>query len=325
MRALITGGGAGFIGSHLAERLLAGGHRIVVLDDLSTGRRANIAHLVKQGGLEFVQGSVLDRALVERLVATVDTVFHLAAAVGVKLVVDAPLDGMRTNIHGTETVLDSAHRHGARLLLTSTSEVYGKNTADALAEDDDRILGSPLLSRWSYAEAKAVDESLTHTYWREKGLRAVIVRLFNTVGPRQSGRYGMVVPRLVDQALRGEPLTVYGDGKQTRCFCYVGDVVEALVALIGDRRAYGGVFNVGRPDEVSIQELAERVVELSGSTSPIRYVSYEEAYGEGFEDMERRVPDISRVRELIGFDPEVGLDDILRMVIDERAAALAAA
>lgn len=324
MRALITGGG-GFIGSHLAERLLAGGHRIVVLDDLSTGRRANIAHLVKQGGLEFVQGSVLDRALVERLVATVNTVFHLAAAVGVKLVVDAPLDGMRTNIHGTETVLDSAHRHGARLLLTSTSEVYGKNTADVLAEDDDRILGSPLLSRWSYAEAKAVDESLTHTYWREKGLRAVIVRLFNTVGPRQSGRYGVVVPRLVDQALRGEPLTVYGDGKQTRCFCYVGDVVEALVALIGDRRAYGGVFNVGRPDEVSIQELAERVVELSGSTSPIRYVSYEEAYGEGFEDMERRVPDISRVRELIGFDPEVGLDDILRMVIDERAAALAAA
>lgn len=324
MRALITGG-AGFIGSHLAERLRRDGHQVVVLDDLSTGRRANIAHLVEQGGLEFVQGSILDSRLVERLVARVDTVFHLAAAVGVKLIVDHPLDSLRTNIHGTEIVLDSAHRHGARLLLASTSEVYGKNTADALAEDDDRIIGSPLRSRWSYAEAKAVDESLAHIYWRQKGLRAVIARLFNTVGPRQTGRYGMVIPRLVDQALSGEPLTVYGDGKQTRCFCYVGDVVAALVALVEHRDAYGSVFNVGRPDEVSIQDLAERIVELSGSTSPIRYVPYEEAYGEGFEDMERRVPDISRIRELIGFDSTVDLDQILHMVIRERAAMLAAA
>ncbi|MPZ87965.1 MAG: NAD-dependent epimerase/dehydratase family protein, partial [Nitriliruptorales bacterium] len=302
MRALITGG-AGFIGSHLAERLVELDHEVIAVDDLSTGRRDNIAHLVEDGAVELVHGSILDRELMDRLISRADTVFHLAAAVGVKLIVDNPLVGLLTNIHGTEQVLDSAWRHGARVLLASTSEIYGKNTADALSENDDRILGSPLKSRWSYSEAKAIDESLAFTYWRERGLAAVIVRLFNTVGPRQTGRYGMVIPRFVDQALRGEPITVYGDGKQTRCFCYVGDVVGALVEIVDRPEAYGQAFNIGRPDEVSIQELAERVIALTGSASPIRYIAYEDAYGEGFEDMERRMPDITGIQGLIGFDP----------------------
>lgn len=322
MSAVLITGGAGFIGSHLAERLVGDGHQVVVVDDLSTGRRDNIAHLVDGGAVELVQGSILDRELMDRLIGGCEVLFHLAAAVGVRLIVDNPLLGLSTNIHGTEVVLDSAWRNGARVLLASTSEVYGKNTADALSEDDDRILGSPLKSRWSYAEAKAVDESLAFTYWQQRGVAAVIVRLFNTVGPRQTGRYGMVIPRFVEQALRDEPLTVYGDGRQTRCFCHVGDVVDALVALVGHPDASGKVFNLGRPDEVSIRELAERVIALTGSRSQIRHVPYQEAYGEGFEDMQRRVPDISRARALVGFDPQVGLDEILRMVIDEcRAAA----
>lgn len=321
MSAVLITGGAGFIGSHLAERLVGDGHQVVVVDDLSTGRRDNIAHLVDDGAVELVQGSILDRELMDRLIGGCELVFHLAAAVGVRLIVDNPLLGLSTNIHGTEVVLDSAWRNGARVLLASTSEVYGKNTADALSEDDDRILGSPLKSRWSYAEAKAVDESLAFTYWQQRGVAAVIVRLFNTVGPRQTGRYGMVIPRFVEQALRDEPLTVYGDGRQTRCFCHVGDVVDALVALVGHPDASGKVFNLGRPDEVSIRELAERVIALTGSRSQIRHVPYQEAYGEGFEDMQRRVPDISRARALVGFDPQVGLDEILSMVIDERRAA----
>jgi len=317
-RALITGG-AGFIGRHLASTLLAAGDRVTVVDDLSTGSAGAAADLAAAGA-DFVPGSVLDADLVDQLVSQVDTVYHLAAAVGVQLIVDHPLAGLRTNIHGTENVLAAADRHGARVLLASTSEIYGKNTGDGLREDADRILGSPLKSRWSYAEAKAVDEALAHAYWRERGLWTVIVRLFNVVGPGQTGRYGMVIPRFVDQALRGDPLTVHGDGRQTRCFCAVDEAAAALVALAGHPGARGRAVNIGRPAEVSIVDLARRVIALAGSTSPIRFVPYAEAYGDGFEDMQRRVPDISLARELIGFDPQVELDEVLRRVIADRTA-----
>ena len=321
MKALITGG-AGFIGSALATRLVRRGDRVVVLDDLSTGRLANIEHLIPQKSFRFVKGSVLDDGLVDDLAGRVDTILHLAAAVGVKTIIDNPLESMRTNVQGTATILAAANRHGNQVLLTSTSEIYGKNAAGALREDDDRILGSSLKCRWSYAEAKAIDESLALAYWRQTSLRTIIARLFNTAGPRQSGRYGMVIPRFVEQALCGQPLSVFGDGTQTRCFCYVGDVVDALIALIEHPDAGGNVVNIGRPEEISIRSLASRVVELSGSTSPIRFIPYEQVYGDGFEDMARRVPDISRARALIGFDPRTELDDILRMVIRERVAAL---
>jgi UDP-glucose 4-epimerase len=320
MRALITGG-AGFIGRHLARQLVEGGHQVVLLDDLSTGSGPAAAELADRCGVEFVAGSVLDAPLVAALVSTVDTVFHLAAAVGVRLVVDDPLTSLHTNIHGTEHVLAAAHRHGARVLLASTSEIYGKNAGDALAEDADRILGSPLKSRWSYSESKAVDEAMAHAYWRQHGLWTVIARLFNVVGPGQTGRYGMVLPRFVDQALRGEPLTVYGDGTQTRCFCDVGEAAAALVALAIHPDARGRAVNIGRPEEVTIVDLARRVIALSGSTSSIRFVPYAQAYGDGFEDMRRRVPDISLARELLGFQPRVGLDEVLRRVIADRLAA----
>ena len=319
MRALVTGG-AGFIGSHLADRLLDRGDQVVLLDDLSTGRLANIEHLTGSPDAEFVLGSVLNADLVDHVVSRVDTVFHLAAAVGVNLIVEKPLESLMTNIRGTETVIEKAHKYGKRVLVTSTSEIYGKNTSDSLSEDDDRILGSPLKSRWSYSEAKAIDEILAYTYWREKGLETVIVRLFNTVGPRQTGSYGMVVPRFVSQALRDMPITIFGDGNQTRCFCFVGDVVDGLVALGGNPGAFGRVFNLGGTEEISIRALAERVVGLSDSKSQLEFISYDLAYEEGFEDMPRRVPDTTRARDLVGFDPQVGLDDIIRAVIaDQRA------
>jgi UDP-glucose 4-epimerase len=317
MRTLVTGG-AGFIGSHLTEYLLNRGHEVLSVDDLSTGSLRNLANLSVREGFRFVHGSVLDPDLMDELAAHVDTIFHLAAAVGVKTIVDDPLGGLRTNLRGTETVLESAWRHGARVLVTSTSEIYGHNTSDALSEDAVRILGSPLISRWSYAEAKAVDETMAHAYWRYKGLPTVIVRPFNIVGPRQTGRYGMVIPRFVDQALGGEPLTVYGDGTQTRCFCHVSEFVDALVTLIENPRAYGQVFNLGRPEEVSIRKLAERIIEQSDSSSKIRYTPYLEAYPEGFEDMSRRVPDVSRARDLIGFNPQLGLDEIIVSVINHQ-------
>jgi UDP-glucose 4-epimerase len=316
VKALITGG-AGFIGSHLTARLLEERHEVVVLDDLSTGSSEN---LVRLGGsdLNVVVGSVLDEPLVDELARQTDTIFHLAASVGVKRIIDDPLEGLRTNIRGTEIVLESAALHGARVLLASTSEIYGRNTSDALSEDSPRILGSPLTSRWSYSEAKAIDESLAHAFWRQKGLKVVMARLFNIVGPRQTGRYGMVVPRFVDQALAGEPLTVYGDGSQTRCFCHVDEAVAALINLVEHKEANGRVFNVGRPEEITIRGLAERVIELTGSSSQIRFVPYSEAYSDGFEDMERRVPDITRANESIGFAPKVGLDEILGAVIADR-------
>ncbi|MEU3601282.1 NAD-dependent epimerase/dehydratase family protein [Streptomyces sp. NPDC006798] len=316
MRCLITGG-AGFIGSHLAEHLLGLGHEVVVLDDLSTGREENLAGLPGRERLRLVRGSVLDADAVEGCMAGVDAIYHLAAAVGVFTIMGRTLESLRTNLGGTETVLEAARRHGVPILVASTSEVYGKNTAIGLTEDADRIVGSPLLNRWSYAEAKALDETLAYLYGVEYGVRTVIVRLFNTVGPRQSGRYGMVVPRFVQQALAGEPITVFGDGQQVRCFCHVLDVVPALPALLADEGAHGTVYNLGNPEQTSIGELAERVRAATGSRSPIVKVPYEEAYGPGFEDMERRVPDCTRAFERIGFRPTRSLDTILRSVIQE--------
>ena len=317
MRALITGG-AGFIGSHLADRLLERGDQVLLLDDLSTGRLSNIAHLEGDPDCEFVLGSVLNVDLVDHVVSRVDVVFHLAAAVGVNLIVEKPLESLMTNIRGTETVFEKAHKYGKRILVTSTSEIYGKNTSDRLSEDDDRILGSPLKSRWSYSAAKAIDEILAYTYWREKGLETVIVRLFNTVGPRQTGSYGMVIPRFVTQALRGEPITVFGDGRQTRCFCSVHDIVGGMLALSENPDAFGRVFNLGGTEEISIVELAERIIHLVGSDSTIEFIAYDIAYEEGFEDMERRVPDIARANGLIGFAPTACLDDIIMLVIEDQ-------
>lgn len=317
MKFLITGG-AGFIGSHLADRLLSEGHQVILLDDLSTGRLSNVEHLLPRPDCEFVLGSILNADLVDDLMARSDAVYHLAAAVGVKLIVERPLESLMTNIRGSEIVFEKAHKYGRRTLVTSTSEIYGKNTSDRLAEDDDRILGSPLKSRWSYSEAKAIDEILAYTYWREKGLETVIVRLFNTVGPRQTGSYGMVIPRFVNQAIRNEPVTVFGTGKQTRCFCYVGDVVDGIVKLSHDPEAFGKVFNLGGSEEITMHALAQMIIEMSGSRSRIELVPYDVAYEEGFEDMQRRVPDTTRAFEAVGFQPRVGLRDIVEMVIEEQ-------
>src|SRR6476469_1697922 len=264
MKALVTGG-AGFIGSHLADLLLEQGHSVIALDNLSTGQHRNIEHLIGRSDFEFVLGSILNADLVDDVVSRSDVVFHLAAAVGVNLIVEKPLESLATNIRGSEIVMEKAHKYAAKVLVTSTSEIYGKNTSDRLGEEDDRILGSPLKSRWSYSEAKAIEEILAFTYWRQKGLATYIVRLFNTVGPRQTGHYGMVIPRFVSQAIKGDPLTVYGDGQQTRCFCFVGDVVAGMVSISDHPEASGRVFNIGGVDEVSIEALAHRIGELSGS------------------------------------------------------------
>ena len=316
MKALVTGG-AGFIGSHLVERLLARGDQAVILDDLSTGRLDNIAHLDGHPDLKVVIGTILDERLVDRLVEEVDVVFHLAAAVGVELIVNKPLESLTTNIKGSEMVLDMAYRYRRKVLITSTSEIYGKNVNGPLREDTDRILGSPLKSRWSYSTAKAVDEMLAYVYWKEKGLPTVIVRLFNTVGPRQTGYYGMVIPRLVTQALKGEPLTVYGTGQQSRCFLHVGDCVGALLDLMEHPKAPGEVFNIGSQEEVTIEALARRIITLTKSASPIVYVPYDQAYEEGFEDMQRRVPDTSKIAALTGFTVTRRLDQILQDVIED--------
>ncbi|BCW20763.1 UDP-glucose 4-epimerase [Arthrobacter sp. NtRootA9] len=320
MRTAITGG-AGFIGSHLVEHLLAAGDEVIVLDDLSTGRLENLKGVIGHRRFRFIEGSILDRAAVDKAVAGADRVFHLAAAVGVNLIVDHPLESLRTNIHGTEVVLDSVLEAGASLLLASTSEIYGKNTSDSLSEESDRILGSALKSRWTYAAAKGIDEAFAHAYWRQFGLRVAIVRLFNTVGPRQTGRYGMVVPRLVRQALAGEPLTVYGDGHQTRCFSYVGDIVPAITRISEDERAYGNAYNLGGNHEISILALAQRIVALVGSDSPITLVPYEQAYSEGYEDMRRRVPDNSKAFDLVGFDPKTTVDQIITNVAADNRTA----
>ena len=317
MRVLVTGG-AGFIGSHLCERLLADGHEVVAVDDLSTGSTANLAVARSHRRFRFVRGSVLDARLTGRLVAKTDAVAHLAAAVGVLLIVESPVRTIETNIRGTEVVLEAAARRRAVVLLASTSEVYGKSSKVPFAEEDDTVLGPTTKGRWSYAASKLVDEFLALSYWKERGLPAVVARLFNTVGPRQSGRYGMVLPRFVEQGLKGGPITVFGDGRQTRCFAHVEDVVGALAALLRNRRARGGVFNVGSDEEISIGALARLVRKKTGNRAAIRRIPYDRAYEEGFEDLRRRVPDLARLRRLIGYRPRIGIEAIVDSVISDQ-------
>lgn len=315
MRALITGG-AGFIGSHLAEALIGAGYHVVVLDDLSTGSLENIAHLERRHGFECVIGSVSDERLTGSMVQRADVVFHLAAAVGVKLVVDAPIHTIETNVNGTEVVLRHARRRRTRVLVASTSEVYGKSATFPFREDADLVLGAPTKCRWGYAASKLIDEFLALAYWKEHQVPATVVRFFNSVGPRQSSRYGMVLPSFVRRALSGQPLIVHGDGKQTRSFTWVGDVIAALMALATEPRAAGEIFNVGNDREISIGELAVKVRALADSNSEIRFTPHTEVYGADFEDMSRRVPDISKLRRLVGYQPKVQLDEIVMRTID---------
>lgn len=319
MRVLITGG-AGFVGSHLAERLLARGDEVYIIDDLSTGSVENIQHLKGYASFHYHLDSVTNTRLTAELVDLCDVVYHLAAAVGVRLIVESPVKTIETNIRGTEVVLELAAKKRKRVLLTSTSEVYGKLERIPFREDDDLVMGATHKGRWSYACSKAIDEFLAIAYWKEKRVPTVIARLFNTVGPRQTGRYGMVVPNFVRQAITGRDLTVFGDGRQSRCFTHVSDAVGALIGLAEHPSAVGEVYNVGSTEEVTILALAERVRELAGSESEIRMVPYEEAYEEGFEDMQRRVPDLTKIGRLIGYEPKRGLDEILSSVIEyERA------
>ena len=315
MRTLITGG-AGFIGSHLSEALLAQGHQVSVIDNLSTGSMENIAHLKGHPGFSYTIDTITNEPLLAELVDGCDAVFHLAAAVGVKKIVEEPVHTIETNVHGTEVVLKHANKKKKLVVIASTSEVYGKSTAVPFSEDADLVLGPTPKHRWAYACSKAIDEFLALAYWKEKKLPIVIVRFFNTVGPRQSGQYGMVIPNFVRQALAGQPITVHGDGTQSRSFTYVGDVVDALVRLLAEPRAIGQVFNIGNMEEIAILDLARRVRDLAGSQSEIVLVPYEQAYEAGFEDMPRRLPDLRKIRELIGYEPKVQLDEILRRVID---------
>ena len=314
MKVLITGG-AGFIGSHLADTYIARGDEVFVIDDLSTGSIANIAHLKEHPRFHYVIDTVQNTPVTAELVDGCDVIFHLAAAVGVKLIVESPVRTIETNVHCTEVILALANKKKKKVLVASTSEVYGLSNDVPFREDGNLVMGATTKGRWSYACSKAIDEFLALAYWREKKLPTVVVRLFNTVGPRQTGQYGMVIPTFVKQALAGRPITVYGDGKQTRCFGYVGDVVGALVALMEHTEATGQVFNIGSHEEVSILEVAQRVKELTKSASDIVFVPYDEAYEEGFEDMPRRVPDITKVSALIGFQPQIKLDGILEQVI----------
>ncbi|RMF97033.1 MAG: NAD-dependent epimerase/dehydratase family protein [Planctomycetota bacterium] len=314
MRYLITGG-VGFIGSHLAESLLADGHEVVLLDDYSTGKHENVAHIDGHPHLRIVYGSVTDESITYECVREADAVFHLASAVGVRLIIEQPVKTIETIVEGSMTILNAAARYRRPILLTSTSEVYGKSQRVPFSEEDDLVIGPPTYRRWSYATGKALDEFLALAYWHHSRLPVIITRLFNTVGPRQTGQYGMVIPRFVRQAMRNEPITVYGDGKQTRCFTHVKDVVGALRKLMETPSCRGQVFNVGNDQEISIGELAERIRDMTGSESEIRYIPYEEAFGSGFEDMLRRVPDLTKVREAVGYKPQYTLDDILREVI----------
>ena len=315
MRILITGG-AGFIGSHLSDAYIERGDEVFCIDDLSTGSIDNIAHLRSHARYHYTIDSVHNQPVVAELIDQCDVIFHLAAAVGVKLIVESPVRTIETNVRGTEVVLAQANKKKKKVLVASTSEVYGLSTEVPFREDGNLVMGATTKGRWSYACSKAIDEFLALAYWREKKLPTVVVRLFNTVGPRQTGQYGMVIPTFVKQALAGRPITVYGDGKQTRCFGYVGDVVGALVKIMDHPQAVGQVFNIGSNEEVTILELAERVKELTGSDSEVVFVPYDEAYEEGFEDMPRRVPDISKVNALVGFQPRMTLDGILQSVIN---------
>jgi len=314
MRVLITGG-AGFVGSHLSEALLERGDEVHVIDDLSTGSIDNIAHLKGHPRFRYTIDTVANEPVLAELIDRCDTVVHLAAAVGVKLIVEAPVRTIETNVHGTEVVLKIANKKKKLVLIASTSEVYGKSANVPFAEDADLVLGPTSKHRWAYACSKMIDEFLALAYWKERKLPVIVVRLFNTVGPRQTGQYGMVVPNFVRQALAGEPITVFGDGTQSRSFTYVGDVVRAVIALINEPRAVGQVFNIGNGSEISIRDLAVRIKELTGSSSRIVTIPYDQAYEAGFEDMPRRVPDITRISALIGYKPEVELDEILTRVI----------
>ncbi len=315
MKALITGG-AGFIGSHLAERLLADGHEVSIIDDLSTGSRENFERIASQKKFHWVIDTIMNRRVLEELIRGCDMVYHLAAAVGVEYVIQNPLKSLWINIEGTKQVLELANLCGCRVLITSTSEVYGKSEAIPFQEDDDVILGATSVSRWGYAYAKAVDEFLCFAYYREKKLPVIVARLFNITGPRQTGAYGMVVPRFVKQALLEQAITVYGDGTQRRCFTDVSDAVEGIVMLAQHPKAPGQVFNIGSSFEISIQDLAGKIKKLTGSPSEIKFIPYEDAYEKGFEDMARRLPDITKISALTGYQPKVSLDEMLRKVID---------
>jgi UDP-glucose 4-epimerase len=321
MDYLITGG-AGFIGSHLADALVGRADSVVALDDISTGSIDNVRHLMGHPGFVLREGTVLNHPLVAQLAGRADVVVHLAAAVGVRLIVERPLDSLITNIRGTEIVLDAAAMGECRVLVASTSEIYGKNAWGPLTEDADRVLGSPFVARWSYSEAKAVDEILAHAYWRERGTEAIVVRLFNCVGPRQTGTYGMVVPTLVRQALQGEALTVYGTGEQLRCFCHVADTVDAMIGLLDHPESPGEPFNIGAAHEISINDLATMIIERTGSRSDVVHIPYEVAYEQGFEDMERRVPDTSKLESLTGWTPTHGLEQTIDDVIESERSRL---
>ena len=321
MNILVTGG-AGFIGSHLSERLIGDGHEVTVIDNFSTGSASNLATLMGSPNFTLIEGSILDVNTLNPLVNKADYVFHLAAAVGVFNIVKFPLNSLLTNIRGTENVLEAAHATNTPVFLTSSSEVYGKNVSDSLKESDDRILGSPVTLRWSYSEAKAIDESLAYAYFIEKQLETRIVRFFNTVGPRQLGAYGMVVPRFVKAALKNEAITIYGNGNQTRCFAHVYDVVDAVIAIAFAKNTIGKVINIGNDFEISINDLAKKIISETGSQSEIAYVPYVEAYGEGFEDMERRVPNIDLIRDLVGWQPKRDLSTMIADISSEMRKTL---
>jgi len=315
MRILITGG-AGFIGSHLTDRLVADGHQITILDNLATGRIENLSAHLGGTSVTFIEGSILDLPLLDGLIKDTEYVFHLAAAVGVFNIVNHPLDSLMTNIRGTENVLESANKYAKPVFVTSSSEVYGKNVSDSLKESDDRVLGAPVTLRWSYSEAKAIDESLAYAYWVEKKLETRIVRFFNTVGSRQLGAYGMVVPRFVQFALKDEPITIYGNGEQTRCFGHVLDAVDAVVRIAFAENTICKVINIGNDFEISINDLAQKVIEQTKSKSKVIYLPYEEAYGNGFEDMERRVPNIELIKSLVGWEPKRDLSTMISDIAD---------
>jgi UDP-glucose 4-epimerase len=315
MNILITGG-AGFIGSHLAEKLLEMGHSVSVIDNLSTGEFSNIRHLVKNNNFSYTINSVLNKDVLENLIVKVNQIYHLAAAVGVKYIIDNPLLSLRTNIGGTENVFELANRYKKKVLLASTSEIYGKSNNVPFKEEDDRLLGSTHITRWSYSSAKAIDEFLALAYYREKKLPVVIVRCFNTVGPRQTGQYGMVIPTFVKNALLDHPLTIYGDGKQTRCFADVDDVVDGMIKLMNIKKAEGKIFNIGNDKDISIEELAKKIKKMTNSKSKIEYIKYEDAYEEGFEDMRQRKPDLSKIKKFLDFKPNYNLEKILERIIN---------
>jgi UDP-glucose 4-epimerase len=321
MKALITGG-AGFIGSHLAERLVKDGNKVVIVDNLSTGSLENIKSLDANPAFEFIKGDICDGPLMEALAKRIDVIFHLAAAVGVQLIADSPVHTIQTNIGGTEKVLEAANKFGRKILIASSSEVYGKNEAIPFREDDDIVLGSTTLPRWSYACSKAVDEFLGLAFQQQYGLGVVIARFFNTIGPRQTGRYGMVVPRFVRWALQGEPLLIYGTGKQTRCFCYVQDLVDAVISLMGCKLAAGKVYNIGSTEEIAIENLADKIIEMTNGKSKKKFVPYEVAYGRPMEDMMRRVPSLERIRKTIGWEPKTSLTKTLNVIVESEIGHL---